>query len=207
MQYSISNLNAFIILISIGFSLYYYVNDNEEHKELADKNNSPAKRSGKPLLRVFGPLYTYIVWLLHLRVKWSNYGKLLKLKVPSCSWKTSSGWSNYSGKVTSLKICENKMGYRGSKIIPLKFKPNLSRTLHNTVCPPAKLGEDVNSKIGKNLEGLKLNPWFITGFTDAEGSFMLSFLKNPKIKSGWQIQSIFQIALNFFLFFLIIIKL
>jgi NADH-ubiquinone oxidoreductase chain 2 len=41
MQYSISNLNAFIILISIGFSLYYYVNDNEEFKELADKNNSP----------------------------------------------------------------------------------------------------------------------------------------------------------------------
>lgn len=41
MQYSISNLNAFIILVSIGFSLYYYVNDNEEYKELSDKNNSP----------------------------------------------------------------------------------------------------------------------------------------------------------------------
>jgi len=41
MQYSISNLNAFIILISIGFSLYYYVNENEEYKKLSDKNNSP----------------------------------------------------------------------------------------------------------------------------------------------------------------------
>jgi NADH-ubiquinone oxidoreductase chain 2 len=41
MQYSISNLNAFIILISIGFSLYYYINDNEEYKKLEDKNNSP----------------------------------------------------------------------------------------------------------------------------------------------------------------------
>jgi NADH-ubiquinone oxidoreductase chain 2 len=41
MQYSVSNLNAFIILISIGFSLYYYVNDNKEYQELADKNNSP----------------------------------------------------------------------------------------------------------------------------------------------------------------------
>lgn len=41
MQYSISNLNAFIILISIGFSLYYYVNDEDEYKELSDKNNSP----------------------------------------------------------------------------------------------------------------------------------------------------------------------
>jgi NADH-ubiquinone oxidoreductase chain 2 len=41
MQYSISNLNAFIILISIGFSLYYYINDSDEYKELSDKNNSP----------------------------------------------------------------------------------------------------------------------------------------------------------------------
>ena len=41
MQYSISNLNAFIILIGIGFSLYSYVSNNKEHKELLDKNNSP----------------------------------------------------------------------------------------------------------------------------------------------------------------------
>jgi NADH-ubiquinone oxidoreductase chain 2 len=41
MQYSISNLNAFIILISIGFTLYYYINDSDEYKQLADKNNSP----------------------------------------------------------------------------------------------------------------------------------------------------------------------
>ena len=41
MQYSISNLNAFIILIAIGFSLYSYVSENKEHKELLDKNNSP----------------------------------------------------------------------------------------------------------------------------------------------------------------------
>jgi NADH-ubiquinone oxidoreductase chain 2 len=41
MQYSLSNLNAFVILISIGFSLYYYVNDNKEYKNLLDKNNSP----------------------------------------------------------------------------------------------------------------------------------------------------------------------
>lgn len=43
MQYSLSNLNAFIILISIGFSLYYFVNENKEYKELSDKNNSPVQ--------------------------------------------------------------------------------------------------------------------------------------------------------------------
>jgi NADH-ubiquinone oxidoreductase chain 2 len=54
-QYSISNLNAFIILITIGFSLYYFINEEStsststhagfgartEYKELLDKNNSP----------------------------------------------------------------------------------------------------------------------------------------------------------------------
>jgi len=41
MQYSISNLNVFVILISIGFSFYYYINDSDEYKQLPDKNNSP----------------------------------------------------------------------------------------------------------------------------------------------------------------------
>jgi len=41
MQYSVSNLNAFIILIAIGFSLYNYTNKNKEYLNLQDKNNSP----------------------------------------------------------------------------------------------------------------------------------------------------------------------
>jgi NADH-ubiquinone oxidoreductase chain 2 len=43
MQYSISNLNAFMLLIAIGYSLYIYVNITEK-KALSvyiDKNNSP----------------------------------------------------------------------------------------------------------------------------------------------------------------------
>ena len=44
LQYSISNLNAFIILVSIGFSLYIYVYEDKEDKEnLIDKNNSPVQ--------------------------------------------------------------------------------------------------------------------------------------------------------------------
>ena len=40
-QYTLSNLNAFVILIAIGFSFYRYTSNNKEHKELLDKNNSP----------------------------------------------------------------------------------------------------------------------------------------------------------------------
>ena len=41
MQYSISNLNAFILLLCIGFSLYTFVNDNKSYNKLLDRNNSP----------------------------------------------------------------------------------------------------------------------------------------------------------------------
>jgi NADH-ubiquinone oxidoreductase chain 2 len=42
-QYSISNLNAFIILISIGFTLFSYISNNKEYKDLLDKSNSPER--------------------------------------------------------------------------------------------------------------------------------------------------------------------
>ena len=40
-QYSISNLNAFIVLIARGYSLYSYNDNNINHNNLVDKNNSP----------------------------------------------------------------------------------------------------------------------------------------------------------------------
>ena len=44
MQYSVSNLNAFLILISIGFSLFPYIDKSEseqQNKKLFDRNYSP----------------------------------------------------------------------------------------------------------------------------------------------------------------------
>ena len=44
MQYSISNLNAFVILIAIGYSLYPFVNEGPlkvQYDALSDRNNSP----------------------------------------------------------------------------------------------------------------------------------------------------------------------
>ena len=42
LSYSITNLNAFVILVTIGFSLYLYVYKDEKHSDdLIDKNNSP----------------------------------------------------------------------------------------------------------------------------------------------------------------------
>lgn len=38
-----------------------------------------------------------------------------------------------------------------------------------------------------------INPWFITGFTDAEGSFMIHLEKN---KDKWRVRPTFQIKLD-----------
>ena len=40
-QYSISNLNVFFIIITVGFSLYSYITNNQEYGSLLDKNYSP----------------------------------------------------------------------------------------------------------------------------------------------------------------------
>lgn len=41
-----------------------------------------------------------------------------------------------------------------------------------------------------------LNPLFISGFSDAESSFVVTILKNPRYKIGWNVQARFQIKLH-----------
>ena len=41
-----------------------------------------------------------------------------------------------------------------------------------------------------------LSPSFISGFSDAEGSFVITILKNPRYKIGWNVQARFQIKLH-----------
>jgi NADH-ubiquinone oxidoreductase chain 2 len=41
MQYTISNLNAFILILCMGYALFFFFNDSIEYNKLQDKNNSP----------------------------------------------------------------------------------------------------------------------------------------------------------------------
>ncbi len=41
-----------------------------------------------------------------------------------------------------------------------------------------------------------LHPWFVTGFTDAEGSFSVGISRNKEIKVGWVVKLSFQITLH-----------
>ena len=215
-QYSISNLNAFVILIAIGFSLYCYISENKEHEELMDKNNSPAKRSRKLLYRVL----------------WPNSGDVLKLLVPSCSRKATSGSINHWCTVTSHKIIERAMDYRGSKstvrvhgasslytvvkeqrvdghrcinLMHLRyalmgFERNYQiRILSKQLIMPSLRRSYTSLSVNPNLKSTAtdtLNPLFLTGFSDAESNFTVRIFKSNTVKVGWCVQPVFQIELH-----------
>jgi hypothetical protein len=142
---------------------------------------------------------TTLNWL-----KLSNSGDILKLMVPNYSWKTISGWSNYSGMVISHKMSENEMGYRGSKSANMAVKEQRvdGSWLLNKLAVPIRslrctlmdfernyqvriLTKQLTSRTYSTLSNkLMVNPWFITGFSDAESSFAVQFNKNKKKELG-----------------------
>ena len=44
------------------------------------------------------------------------------------------------------------------------------------------------------MTNFKLNPWFVTGYTDAEGSFHFSIFQNSSHSTGWRVKSFFVIG-------------
>ena len=46
------------------------------------------------------------------------------------------------------------------------------------------------------IENYKLNPWFVSGFIDGEGTFAISIWKDNEYKLGWQICAEFSIQLH-----------
>jgi len=73
-------------------------------------------------------------------------------------------------------------------------KPVLGRKFHTT----SSIFIAQSNMYKKSIHTItsSLNPWFITGFVDAEGCFTLGFMQNDKYKTGYQIQAIFKINLH-----------
>jgi len=154
--------------------------------------------------------------------KLPNSGDNLKLMVPSYSRKVISGWSNDSGTVTSHKMIENEMGYRGSKSSVFKLNNPLIATgvkeqrVDGNWCINPKLmhlrctlmGFERNYQIKipskqlnvKNFSTFnnssQIKPWFLTGFIDAEGSFSIIIDRNKARNLDWRVQAKFQLGLH-----------
>jgi len=123
--------------------------------------------------------------------------------------------------VISQKMIENEMGYRGSKSEILNPQPNeisvkeqrvdgsyfgLYPKLRCTLTgfernypfkiPSKQLNKKSFSTLNINFDPV-INPWFITGFTDAEGCFSIKIQQNAKLKTKWRTRAVFSITLHF----------
>lgn len=133
-------------------------------------------------------------------------------------WKYISGWSNYSGKVISHVINESIMGNRGSKCdkahaLPLK-EQRVDGSWYGSGAPYLRctlMGNEnyyqvrILSNLKSNLRNFsstanhtiaKLSPEFVTGFTDAEGTFGIPLTKREDKNISWQVRLEFKIELH-----------
>jgi len=137
--------------------------------------------------------------------------------VPNYNRKVISGQNNYLGMVTSHKMSENEMGDRGSKSEILNPQPRkifvkeqrvdgsyfgLNPKLRCTLTGfernyPFKIpSNQFKNKSFSTIIQSKINPWFLTGFTDAEGCFSIKIQKNAKLKTTWRVRPSFSITLH-----------
>lgn len=178
--------------------------------------------------------------------KLSNSGYLLKLLIPSHSWKWISGWVNHSCMVITQLIIERLMDDRGSKSAKSKVvvkeqrvygsyfglvNPKLRCTLtglerdylikysyglcssthvsvamtrvsnqisrsvlYSSLRTQPEINLNTNSAQTKPLG--KMDPFFLTGFTDGEGSFSLQIRSNDYYTSKWKVQYSFQVGIH-----------
>ncbi len=139
--------------------------------------------------------------------------------VPSHGRKAMSGQNNYLGTVTSHKMNESEMGYRGSKSEFISHIDSVKeQRVDGSYCIKAKskvmqlrytlMGFERNYQVKipskqlniKNFSTLfskkPVNGWFITGLIDAEGSFSVIIDKNKSRKLGWRVQTKFQLGMH-----------
>jgi len=67
---------------------------------------------------------------------------------------------------------------------------------HFNLSPAISPSNLILSRNYSSKRKIALNPSFISGFSDAEGSFVVTILNNPRYKIGWNVQARFQIKLH-----------
>lgn len=150
--------------------------------------------------------------------KLPNSGELLKLTIPSHIWKNMCGWANHLCMVIICKMSENEMDNRGSKSIVSHYgvkntivkeqREDGSLRIKHLMCIRCSLmgfernylanipSKQYNIQNYSTFTTTQINPWAISGFIDAEGSFSIILDKIKTRKLGWRIQPKFQLGLH-----------
>ena len=75
--------------------------------------------------------------------------------------------------------------------------PQLSWAAQNSILPlPARNYSTLATPRFGSVENLNLNPWWVTGFVDAEGCFHVSVTERKDRKLGWAVVPRFSIGLH-----------
>jgi len=153
-----------------------------------------------------------------------NYGKPLKPTVPTVGRNSIRGWANHSCMVISCVIQKTVIGNRVSKSVGLNYLTVKEQRVYGSYMgnylPLLRctlkgfernyqigiLTNQINRQVRFNSYHVvqssqtslfeSINPWFITGFVEGEGSFIINITKNNKTKTGWRVQVEFKIGLH-----------
>lgn len=91
-------------------------------------------------------------------------------------------------------------GFERNRIIKIPSKQIIQTQLYSTASKGRPLNIISNTTIhlsgGSASSEFKLSPWFVTGFADAEGCFMLTIRKDLRQASGWRVEANFVINLH-----------
>ena len=137
--------------------------------------------------------------VISLEVSEKNVGyrgskSVTDLKVPTCHKSVIVKEQRVDGigrKSNFLRLRYTLKSYESNLVI--KVLPNLI-IKRNYTADSVSLSTDINSITNKSNPSI--DPWFITGFTDAEASFMVVFQKSSKAKNGYFVTTRFKISLH-----------
>nr|QBM09655.1 hypothetical protein [Dactylella sp.] len=142
-------------------------------------------------------------------VKLSNSGNFLTLLVLIHCFKNQGKWINNSCIVITQFILEKWKNYCGAKLVINTIKVQRENESCVNTLRHSLMGFNKNYlvKIPFNYiikkvkwfssmvtpQNLIIHPWFLTGFSDAEGCFTIAIVKRKDCKSGWAVKPKFQI--------------
>ena len=109
-----------------------------------------------------------------------DFERNYQFRIPSCGFDP--------GATSKLWSCSNQQSIGGFS----KFYSTVSNCNKNKPSIAVLKGGKKQTREDKGI----LNPWFVTGFSDAEGCFHLSISQNSSLKTGWEVRLNFQIGLH-----------
>lgn len=104
----------------------------------------------------------------------------------------------YHNRTQIAKVAKKSKGVYLFEIENLNMKyVGSSINLYNRVCSYFHMSHTPVKKHHVDLSfPSKLDPWFVTGFCDAESSFYLVVSKSSVVKVGWAVKAVFEIHLH-----------